>query len=284
MPSKRKTIALIVIVVILITVVILCYTYYSSGNQANISLVDVTLEASDSQAFLSDLMTYKKFKFTITYDIYGGFLPVTCKDFILNVKIEDLNVSSFQISDFQISSGELRNTETVLLDLSDLSYDDLSYIRNKFYDYEEELKVDIEGSATIDAIVFSKRITMSLTKYFMLKTFPSINLVSVNWDRTSAQQGETVDFHVVVSNPYRGSAISETLTVIVREDISWAYDKDVGTYSLSISLDVGQTSDYSDSFTVYKNYDTRGFFLKVYKRGTLIYEMGNDYPPRLSVS
>lgn len=281
--SKDKIIALIVILAVAVAGGTYYYLYYSSGSKADISFINVTLEASDSWTFRSDLLTYKKFKFTLTYDVVGGFVPVTCKNFILNVKIEDLNVGSVKMDDMQILGEWKRNTKTVVLDLSDLSANDLWYVRDKFFDHEEELKVEIEGSATIDAIVLSKRVTPSLIKYFLLKTFPSINLVNVNWSKTSAQAGESVDFHVMVSNPYRGSQISGNLTVIVREDISWAPDEDVRTYSFSVSLDAGQSSDYNDSFTVYKNSDTRGFFLKIYWFGVLIFEMGEGYPPRLRV-
>lgn len=281
--GRGKTIGLIIVLAVGIVGATFSYLYISSGNLADIVFTYVTLEASDSRTFLTDLLTYKKFKFTLTYYVLGGPVLVTCKDFTLDVKIEDLNVGSVQIDDFQISGWSNINTETFLLDLSDLSSDDLDYIVSKFYDYGEELMVEIEGSATIDAVVSSKKVTSKVKNYLPLGS--PITLVDVYWDKTSATSGEAVSFHVTVRNKHRAYTTYGTLEVIVTEDTYGSFDKDVETYSFSASIHPKQSSDYRGFFTVYKgSIDTRGFYLKVRWEGKQIYEMGDGYPPRLSVS
>lgn len=281
--TKGKIIILIIVLLSGIIGGTVCYLYYSV-NSASISFMDLTLETSDSQTFITDLFTYEKFRFTLVYDVTGGYIPITCKDFILDIKLEDLKVGSVQVDDFQTSGLSKRYSKTYLLDLSDLSQNDLYYVYDKFYS-KKELKVGVEGSATIDAIVSSKKVTPIITKYILFGS-PSINLVEVYWDKTLAQAGESVDFHIEVSNTYRGSQISGTLEVIVMEDIIWWSDEEASTYSFSVTLDAGRSSGYNDSFTVYRKQDVRGFYLRVYWERNLIYEMenGSGYPPRLKVA
>lgn len=260
------------------------YLYYTSGNRADIKLIDLTWEAVDSQTVLRDLLTYKKFRFTLTYDVLGGFVPVACKDFTLTFKIEDLDVATVQLDDFQISGWWNRNTESVPLDVSNISSIDVQYIQNKFYNYKRELKITVESSATLDAAVTAKTVKQQLTKYFLLGS-PSINLIDVYWGEPSARAEEAVDFHVILSSPYRETQIAGNLTVVVREDVFLESDRDVKTFPFSVSLASRQSADYSQPFQVYKDFlSTRGFFLKVYWEGEQIYEMEEGYPPRLSVS
>ena len=159
---------IIVIILAGIAVGTVFYLYSFSGQKADIHFVDLTLDTSDSQTFLTDLRHYKKIKFTLTYWLTGGYVSVTCRDFTLNVEIEDVSVGEIKIDDFEIIGWWSNKTETFILDLSDLPSNDLNYIVNKFYDHKEELYVKIEGSAIINAVITSKEVNPSINKYFLL--------------------------------------------------------------------------------------------------------------------
>ena len=124
---KKGTIGLILTIFIVVVVgSTIYYVYSASGSSADIKFVGLSLESSTSQTFLSDLLSFKKFKFTLQYDVLGGFVPVNCRDFTLNIKIEDLEIGSVELDDFQISGWWNRKTETILLDVSHLSATDLA--------------------------------------------------------------------------------------------------------------------------------------------------------------
>ena len=145
------------------------------------------------------------------------------------------------------------------------------------------MKVEVEGSAIINAIVTSKRVNDVISKYFLL-TSPAINLISASWDKTLAADGETVNFHVSISNYYREQYVSGTLKVVVVEySGGWFNDKDVQSYSFSVSLDKGKSASYVGSFTVYRHLLGHGFYLKVYWQEKLIYEMTKTYPPMIQI-
>lgn len=279
----RFNIITILVIVFLAIASGMFYTIYSfSGNNADISFENLALDDFDSQSFLNNLTINKKFKFNLTFKISGGIVPVTCKDFVLNVKLEDFTIGSVKLNDFDIN-GEKNETKTILLDISAQSSDELSSIRDNFYDFNEELKVQVEGSGIIDAIILSRNFSASITKYFLLGS-PLINLVEASWNKTIADAGEIVNFHVTILNKYREKHIFGTLTVTIEEDITMWVDQDIKTYVFPVSLNKSESSEYTDSFAVYKNLNTRGFYLKIFWEGDPIYEMEESYPPRLSVS
>jgi hypothetical protein len=115
----------------------------------------------------------------------------------------------------------------------------------------------------------------------------SIALGNVYWDKTSASLGETVSFHVGFSNPYRATQTNGTLRVDVMND--WGYGKETlyQTYTHSVSLNAAKSEEYREPCTLpttdWDQWATiyRGWFLKVYWSGTLIYTMGLDSPPEL---
>lgn len=255
----------------------------NSVNSAEISFTSLALGASNSQVFLSDLTTYRKFEFVLSYTTSGGSILLTCRDFVLTVKIEDLNIGSIRISDFLMQSGSQGKTENCTLDLSHTSTNDLSYVQNKLYKpYHEELKVEIQGSATINASTKARNISPQISRYFLLES-SQIALGNVYWEKTYASTGEAVNFHVEYSNPYRASQTYGMLRVDVINDFGYGYDlpRICMTDSTVVSLNAGRSRDYIQPFTVFNATKIRGWFLKIYWNELLIYTMSHDSPPEL---
>jgi hypothetical protein len=275
--TKRKIIVVAFLATILPIAVIttILDLYYISWSQADISFTDLKLE--ESSAFLNDLETYKKFTFTLTYEAVGGFFPVDFKDFTLNVEVEYLNVGRLALPDCQVPGERKATTRTFSLNVSGFSDVDLSHVAGAGH----EFKVDIRGFVRITTLITSKQVYPTISKNFLVGP-PSINFIHAYWAETTANSNEPVSFHVKVSNQYRVSPISGSLSVDVYKD--YGYPDSVGVlflqaYSFPVSLQPGQSSDLIDYYKVFSN--DGNFFLKVYWEETLIYYMPEGTPPRL---
>jgi hypothetical protein len=285
---KTKTIVIFVtIVVVLISGIVGIFLYNSmieenSVNNAVISFKNLAMATEDSKVFLDDLSIYRKFRFTLIYDVTGGSIPLSCRDFSLIVKIEDFQIGSTRINNFILQTGSESKTETYILDLSSLSSNDISYVKKEFYDFNKEIKVEVQGSATINASAKSKNINPQISKYFLFDS-PQITIGRVYWEKTYASIGEVVNFHVELSNPYRAHETYGTLKVEVIDDYGYGYGYTTlrQSYSGPMSLNVGQSRDYVQPFTVFSAGSIRGWFLKVYWNGNLLYTMDLDSPPEL---
>ncbi len=75
--------------------------------------------------------------------------------------------------------------------------------------------------------------------------------------------------------------VEGTVTLEVREDLRFRPDKAAAVRKLWVHLREGESSFLSLSFVVGNGITLRGYYMKVYFNGVLIWEMNEGYPPRL---
>ncbi len=105
-----------------------------------------------------------------------------------------------------------------------------------------------------------------------------VNGVNLN----SAKSGDTVIGYITVkavNGRVNGNAI-----VKIRQDISFAPDKDFASSSYDINLNEGETKTLSISFSPVFASNIRGYFFELWFNNNKIYSTESSYPPRLSVS
>lgn len=99
----------------------------------------------------------------------------------------------------------------------------------------------------------------------------------------SVSPGDTVYARVVLRAL---DDVQGTVEVVVKEDRRFMPDRVVLVARAKIDLRKGETEVIvTPTFTVNKStLLSRGYFVKVYLNGNLIYEMPNEYPPRLKIT
>ena len=277
--GKGKKAAIILLVVMVLSFLGYIVAYYVSARSIEIAIQSFSFRTTD---VISAIFSRK-----VDLDIYlrvtgRGPLTVNVKAFSARIYIEDIYagvIRSFE--GFSIPAGGSRTVHLILtLDLSSVSLGDIQRIVSVLS--AGEVKISLEG--WVDVIVLFTTITVpfSHTRYMLVGSGqPEVD--SALWDVTEASAGEAVGFTVVVRNKYRGASISGKLTVVVMEDIAWGFDKEAARYDFQIQLGAGEIRQVSGTFTTYAHSNTRGFYLKIYWNGNLIYEMSSAYPPRLAV-
>ncbi len=97
----------------------------------------------------------------------------------------------------------------------------------------------------------------------------------------AASSGSQVTAAIVVSA--RGGNVDGTVTLEVRKDLRFRPDETAVVRNFRIRLGDGESRTLMVSFLVDRGITLRGYYMKVYFNGRLIWEMGDGYPPRLRV-
>ncbi len=94
-----------------------------------------------------------------------------------------------------------------------------------------------------------------------------------------APSGSVVTAAVMVRA--RGGDVEGMVTLEVRKDLRFRPDETAVIRRFPIHLRNGESRILSASFVVDRGITLRGYYIKVYFNGALIWEMGDGYPPRL---
>ncbi len=97
----------------------------------------------------------------------------------------------------------------------------------------------------------------------------------------AASSGSQVTAAIVVSA--RGGDVEGTVALEVRKDLRFRPDETAAIRNFRIRLEDGESRTLMVSFLVDRGITLRGYYMKVYFNGRLIWEMGDGYPPRLRV-
>jgi len=254
--------------------------FYYSAVSAEFTLQSVSLESN----FL-DVLLSGQVELTLNIKVAGkGPMDITCKSFNFDIYVEGVYVGNAILTEgFVIRSGGVDTFPvTLTIDLPS-TFEGITQIVSSIEEHNGEVHIEIDGWVDVVVAVFTLTIPIHYDDYILTST-PIPDVTQAYWEEDSASEGESVNFYVEIQNVYHEESLDGTLKVVVREDIELFPDEDAATYTFDVTLSPGESETYSDSFTVYKDANTRGFFLKVYWEDELIYEMPSDYPPRLSVT
>ena len=97
----------------------------------------------------------------------------------------------------------------------------------------------------------------------------------------AASSGSQVTAAIVVSA--RGGDVEGTVTLEVRKDLRFRPDETAAIRNFRVRLGEGESRTLMVSFLVDRGITLRGYYMKVYFNGRLVWEMDDGYPPRLRV-
>lgn len=277
-----RKIYLLLILLIVGTPIALIGVYYISATSALFTISSVGF--SDIPDPIEVLLT-RKIDVDIYLDVVGqGLVSVPVKSTSGQIYLENIYMGAVKNTEgFMIPSSGTRTIHLVFhLDLSDISLEDLERAVSSVRAHGGEISVKFEGYVEPILLIFPITVPISQTSY-ILTTSVKPTILSMSWDVSSVEVGETCSFRIRLQNTYRGSTIQGNLKVIVREDVSWGFDKDAQKYDFPIILKPGDEKYISDTFSVYKEPQTRGFFLKAMWGSNILEEQSESYPPRLKV-
>ena len=256
--------------------------YYVSATSASFSVSSIGF--SDIPTPIEALLT-RQIDVDIYLEVTGhGIVSIPIKSISGQIYIENIYMGSVKSTEgFVIPSSGTRTIHIVFeLDLSDISLSDVQQAVSSVTAHGGEVGLRFEGYVEPIVLFFPITVPISQTSY-LLTASADPKVLSMNWAMSSAEIGEKCSFSVELQNPYRDSSLQGALKVIVREDVALGSDVDAGSYNYQIQLAPGKETEISGSFTVYKNPQTRGFFLKAVWGNNVIAEQSDSYPPRLKV-
>lgn len=275
------------VLIILLFIVFGCYAYalYYSATSAEYKVVGFELNINSLESIVEKI-SERKVEGYLKIEVIGrGPLAVNVRSLTLRIYMEGIYLGYIKSSEGFIipSSGNIRRfVLNFVLDLSTIDLADLNMLISKLQTYEGEVKIYVEGYADVIFLFFTVTVPIHASNYFLLIN-PTPKVIEASWNIYEAEPNQTVYFKVVVKNPYRSHWIKGNIDVQIWEDVKFAPDKLVDTFSQYLQIAPGEFQTIEDEFKTYFRQNIRGFYIKIVWSNHLIYEMSNSYPPRLEI-
>jgi len=280
--------AIVILLVITIPVAYFGIVYYSI-NSAELSIANPTLDfgITDLLSLDSLLNVFASGQIEGEFDLViegHGLVSTTIKSYQAKIYLEDIDIGEIQSDQVYTipASGTTTAHMNFLIDISDLSLNDLTSVATSIMAHNGEVEMSIIGYYEPILLVFPITLEFSSTSYtYTYSDSPSVT--QLTWVDNECEVGETVDFQVSVKNVFRGADVNGYLDLYVREDVQYGADFVADSFRYPVSLSPGQSESFNGDFISYKDSETRGFFLKAEWGSSTIAEQSSSYPPRLSV-
>lgn len=284
--GKAGLVALIAIILIPISYAGLTYASITSAKYSiSNPKLDIGLSTILNPSNLIDLFLSRTMEGSFDLLIEGrGWVSVTVKSIQTKIFFEDVYVGNFKFDAFfQIPASGIEEAHmNFRIDLSSISLNDVQKVADSMYNHNGEVKISLQGIIEPIFIVFPITIPISVDTYTLTYSNGPI-VTALSWDSLTCDSGEQVSFRCTIQNVYRGNDLEGVLYVLVKEDVSFSFDKIADQYQYPIKLHKGETSTITGKFITYKASTTRGFFLKIQWNDNSIAEQESNYPPRLRV-
>jgi len=288
MRKGLSSIAIIVLLVIAIPVAYFGVVYYSI-NSSELSIANPTLDfgITDLLSLDSILNVFASGQIEGEFDLViegHGLVSTTIKSLQAKIYLEDIDIGEIQSDQTYTipASGTTTAHMNFMIDVSDLSLNDLTSVATSIVSHNGEVELSIVGYYEPVLLVFPMILEFSSTSYtYTYSDAPSVT--QLTWVDNECEVGEKVDFQVGVKNVFRGAEVDGYLDIYVKEDVQYGSDIVADSFRYPVSLSPGQSESFSGDFTSYKESETRGFFLKAGWGSSTLAEQSSSYPPRLSV-